>query len=112
MARRRSLLLPVLALGLLAAPAAATNGAKLTANGSRSAGRGGVDYAFADDAISLSTNPAGMAFVYGNRLDQTWAVINPVVTWSNQFGEFEDRDNPFIPVPAFSFGVFFDPSKK
>lgn len=112
MARLRNIAAPLAALALLAAPAGATNGARLPSNGARSSGRGGVDYAFADDAISLSTNPAGMAFVYGNRLDQTWAVINPTVTWSNQFGTFEDRDNLFIPVPAFSFGVLFDPSKK
>jgi long-subunit fatty acid transport protein len=33
-------------------------------------------------------------------------------TWSNQFGSFEDRDVPFVPVPAFSFGMFIDPSKE
>lgn len=97
---------------LLGAPRAeATNGPKLTSSGARAAGRGGVDYAFADDAIGPANNPAGMAWVYGNRLDQYWAIADPRASWSNEFGRFKDRDNLFIAVPAFSFGVFFDPFK-
>lgn len=98
---------------LFLAPGAAlaTNGPKLVSYGSRAAGRAGVDYAYADDGTGPATNPAGMAFVKGNRLDNNWAVIFPNVTWSNQFGTFDDRDVPFIPVPAFSFGAFFDPNK-
>lgn len=96
----------------LAGAAEATNGLKLTAYGPRSAGRGGVDYAYADDAIGPATNPAGMAFVYGNRFDQNWAVVIPKVSWTNQAGEtFRNKAGVFIPLPAFSFGTFVDPSK-
>ncbi len=97
-------------LALLAGPAAATNGPKLTSSGVRAAGRGGVDYAFADDGTGPATNPAGMAFVYGHRLDQSWALIVPRVEWSNGLGRTRDGDL-FFAVPAFSFGAFFDPSK-
>lgn len=95
----------------LAPIAEATNGPRLTHNGARSGGRGGVDYAYADDGIGPANNPAGMAFVYGNRIDQYWAIVDPRVTWSNSFGSFDDRDDLFFPVPAFSFGAFFDPFK-
>lgn len=97
-------------MALLAGEARATNGPKLVSYGARAAGRGGVDFAYADDGTGPATNPAGMAFVYGNRLDNNWAVILPTVTWSNAFGSFDDRDVPFIPVPAYSFGATFDPS--
>lgn len=90
----------------------ATNGPRLTANGARSAGRGGVDYAYADDGIGPANNPAGMVWVYGNRLDQYWALVDPRLTWTNSFGKFDDRDVLFAPVPAFSFGAFFDPFKE
>jgi long-subunit fatty acid transport protein len=95
----------------LSPEAHATNGPKITANGARQAGRGGVDYAYADDGIGPSSNPAGMAFVYGNRLDQYWAIVDPRVTWKNSFGSFDDEDDLFVAVPAFSFGAFFDPYK-
>ena len=103
--------LPLALCALLAGPATATNGLKPVAYGARAAGRAGVDYAFADDGTGPATNPAGMAFVYGNRLDNTWGVVFPTVTWRNSLGEFEDRSEPFIPAPAFSFGAVFDPSK-
>lgn len=103
-------LICVLALSLTGT-AEATNGLKLTAYGPRSAGRGGVDYAYADDATGPSTNPAGMAFVYGNRLDQNWAVVLPKVTWTNAQGSFENEAKVFVPVPAYSFGTFVDPEK-
>lgn len=96
---------------LLPGIAEATNGLKLTAYGPRAAGRGGVDYAYSDDAIGPASNPAGMAFTYGNRFDNNWAVIFPSVEWTNSSGSFKDKPDPFIPVPAFSFGVFVDPSK-
>jgi long-subunit fatty acid transport protein len=104
-------LLPALAILALAPRVDATNGPKLTAYGARAAGRGGVDYAYADDAIGPATNPAGMAFVFGNRIDQTWAFVDPRVSWSNSLGKTKDKDDIFAPVPAFSFGVTLDPTK-
>lgn len=109
----RTVLLVLVGLAALGGQRAeATNGARLTSNGARSAGRGGVDYAYADDGIGPANNPAGMVWVYGNRLDQYWALVDPRVTWSNSFGKFDDRDVLFAPVPAFSFGAFFDPFKE
>jgi long-chain fatty acid transport protein len=105
----------LLTLLALAAPAAATNGPKLTAVGPRAAGRGGVDYAYSDDGIGPYNNPAGMAFVYGNRFDNNWAAIRTQArfTLDNLDGfrsEFNNDKEWFLPVPAFSFGVTMDPS--
>lgn len=108
----RGALLAALAVACLSASRTeATNGPRLTSNGARSSGRGGVDYAYADDGIGPANNPAGMAFVYGNRLDQYWAIVDPQASWSNSLGKTEDRDVVFAPLPAFSFGAFFDPFK-
>jgi long-subunit fatty acid transport protein len=92
--------------------AEATNGLKLTAYGPRAAGRGGVDYAFADDAIGPVNNPAGMAFTYGNRFDNNWVAVNTTVRWTNQYNETgRSRNHIFFAVPAFSFGVVYDGNK-
>lgn len=105
-----SLFRVAVALLSLSGVAWATNGPKLIALGARTAGRAGVDYAYADDGIGPATNPAGMAFMVGNRLDNNWALFDPKVSWSNSLGTFDDRDVFFFPVPAFSFGAVFDPS--
>lgn len=111
----RTRLLTTLAVLALCETASATNGPKLTAVGPRAAGRGGVDYAFADDGIGPYNNPAGMAFVYGNRFDNNWAVIRTDTTFTlNDLDGFKSELNNtkqiFIPVPALSFGATFDPS--
>ncbi len=97
---------------LCATPAQATNGAKPTAYGARAAGRGGVDYAYADDGIGPANNPAGMAFTWGNRFDNNWAIIFPTVKWSNSFGSFDNEQKVFFPAPAYSLGLVFDPAKE
>jgi long-subunit fatty acid transport protein len=107
----RGALLALGAVVALASSAEATNGSKPISVGARAAGRGGVDYAYADDAMGPATNPAGMAFSYGNRLDQVFAVVDPRVEWTNEFGSHGDRAKLFIPVPAYGFGVTLDPSK-
>jgi long-subunit fatty acid transport protein len=106
----RAIALVAIGLGLLATPAVASNGAKLTAYGVRAAGRGGVDYAFADDATGPATNPAGMGFI-PNRIDQTWLAALADSDYKNQFGDWHMAPSWAIPVPAYSFGVVFDPSQ-
>lgn len=109
--RSLSLALVLAALLGAAAPAEATNGLKLTSYGSRSAGRAGVDYAYADDGTGPATNPAGMGFTWGNRLDSNWALVMPRVEWKNRWGTFENTEKVYFPVPAFSLGMVFDPDK-
>jgi long-subunit fatty acid transport protein len=92
-----------------AAPVVASNGARLTSISVRAAGRGGVDYAFADDATGPGTNPAGMAFI-SNRFDQTWIAAFADATFKNQFGSFHMSPQAQIPVPAYSFGIVLDPT--
>jgi long-subunit fatty acid transport protein len=97
-------------LALSAGPAFATNGAKLTSYGVRAAGRGGVDYAFADDATAPATNPAGIAFT-PNRLDQTWVAALATTTFKDVDGTYQAAPQWQIPLPAYSFGVIFDPTQ-
>ncbi len=59
----------VLFLTLWTQPVQAENGEKPVAFGAEAAGRGGVDYAYGYDATAAQTNPAGMAFTGGQRLD-------------------------------------------
>ena len=115
MGRTRLPLTLLAGLALSGGTAHATNGPKLTAVGPRAAGRGGVDYAYSDDGIGPYTPPAGMAFVYGNRVDTNWAVIHTDTTWTlNDLDGFTSELNNtkqlFIPVPALSFGATFDPT--
>ena len=84
-------------LALSAGPVLATNGAELTSYGVRAAGRGGVDYAFADDATAPATNPAGIAFT-PDRLDQTYVAALAQATFKNQYGT--QQVDPGVADPA------------
>lgn len=108
--RLRVVALVAATLGALATPVLAANGAKLTAYGVRAAGRGGTDYAIADDATGPATNPAGMAYI-PNRLDQVWIAARADVDFKNQFGDFHAAPHIEFPIPAYSFGVVIDPSQ-
>ena len=72
--------------------------------GGRAGAMSGAMTAVADDPSALFWNPAGMAFVYGNRLDTNWALIDPRVTWINVVDGFqiEGRQCPHRPDPALS----------
>ena len=84
-------LLALLSIGLAARPALATNGAAPTSSGGRAAGRGGADTAVANDATAVNTNPAGLAFIDGQRFDQTFAAFAPKFTWRNPTGSYKSK---------------------
>ncbi|MBI3723093.1 outer membrane protein transport protein [bacterium] len=107
---RAHLLLLLVALLTFAGPALGANGAKPTAYGTKAAGRGGVDYAIADDATGPATNPAGMAFI-PNRLDEAWLIADAQATFRNNFGSERSVPKLIVPLPAYSFGVVWDPSQ-
>jgi long-subunit fatty acid transport protein len=107
---RRTLVIASFLLALVAGPALASNGAKLTSYGARAAGRGGVDYAFADDATAPATNPAGIAFT-PNRFDNNWLAAIADAKFRNQQGIFNLQPRWQVPFPAYSFGVVIDPSQ-
>ncbi|GIW71679.1 MAG: hypothetical protein KatS3mg102_1221 [Planctomycetota bacterium] len=85
-----------------ASPAAATNGAKPIADGARAQGRGGVDVALAEDATAIASNPAGLAFIDGQRVDQTLGLILPRVQWRGPTDRDRNRE-PWLPVGSFGF---------
>src|SRR4051794_2251603 len=68
-ARMKVSSLAVIALAVICSVAEvrASNGEKPTAFGAAAGGRGGVDYAFAEDATAAQTNPAGLGFA-GDRI--------------------------------------------
>jgi long-subunit fatty acid transport protein len=105
---KKKLILTSFLVAIIAAPVLASNGAKLTSYGVRAAGRGGVDYAFADDATAPATNPAGIAYT-SNRLDQTWVAAYAMSDFTDSFKTWNST-NWAVAVPAYSFGVVFDPS--
>ncbi len=107
---KRSLVVASFLVALVAGPAVASNGAKLTSYGARAAGRGGVDYAFADDAIAPATNPAGIAFT-PNRFDNNWLAAIADAKFRNQQGVFNLSPQWQVPIPAYSFGVVIDPTQ-
>jgi long-subunit fatty acid transport protein len=104
-------LVTLLALGAALSPllvpprATATNGTRPIAVGARAQGRGGVDIAIADDGTALATNPAGMAFIDGQRADQSLGAITPDITWSGPTDRAHAHPKT---LPAASFGVVFD----
>ncbi|HZU96676.1 MAG TPA: hypothetical protein VFF73_08300, partial [Planctomycetota bacterium] len=104
---KKKLILTSFLVAMIAAPVLASNGAKLTSYGVRAAGRGGVDYAFADDATAPATNPAGIAYT-SNRLDQTWVAAYAMSDFTDNFKTWNST-NWAVAVPAYSFGVVFDP---
>ena len=92
----------------LAGEARATNGAKLLAVGTRAGGRAGVDTAIADDATALGTNPAGIGFIDGQRLDSNIAAYRPSVRWQNPVDQ-DKGGNPSIgAIVGGSAGFCFD----
>ncbi|MEZ0229486.1 MAG: OmpP1/FadL family transporter [Planctomycetota bacterium] len=107
---KRTLVVASFLLALVAGPAVASNGARLTSYGARAAGRGGVDYAFADDATAPATNPAGIAFT-PNRFDNNWLAAIADGQFRNQQGVFHMSPQWQVPFPAYSFGVVIDPTQ-
>jgi long-subunit fatty acid transport protein len=103
----------VVAIAILASTfetrsALATNGASPTSSGGRAAGRGGADAAVADDATAVNTNPAGLAFIDGQRFDQTFAAFAPQLRWTNPTGTFKSKTPPPGVILGAAFGVAID----
>ncbi|MFC1705282.1 OmpP1/FadL family transporter [Planctomycetota bacterium] len=92
-------------LVLISATAEATNGTRLIGNGARTSARGGVDIGIADDATAINSNPAGIAFIDGQRLDQSFYLAKPTVSFR---GPSDSADSEVGLIPAGSLGVVFD----
>lgn len=94
----------VAALGAVAArPASAADGAFPIATSPKAAGRGGTTIGVADDAFTVSTNPAGMLSGAGTRIDLSLAFYTAQVSYTNAFNH--GRVEQEFPVPAPALGV-------
>lgn len=95
------------ALVVWLAPAAlATNGTRFIGTGAHAVGRGGADLGVADDANALNTNPAGLAFIDGQRFDAMTIFGFPSASWSGPRDEY-DSDTT-VPLVGGSMAVAFD----
>lgn len=94
------------ALGALAPDARATNGTRFIASGSRSAARGGVDIGVADDATGINANPAGMAFIDGQRFDNSAVLAFP--SFDYEGARDSQSSDVTLPLVGGTFGVVFD----
>lgn len=93
----RTLLGAALLATLGGGEAFATNGARPISSGPRAGGRAGADTAVADDGTALNTNPAGLGFIEGSRVDLTLAAVSPQIRWRNP----EDKEWSRIENGAF-----------
>jgi long-subunit fatty acid transport protein len=71
--------------------------------GVRAGGRGGADTAVADDATAVVSNPAGLAFIDGQRFDQFFAGFSPNLRWKNPVDSAKSEP----PSPGLIFGAAF-----
>ncbi len=87
--------------------AQAENGLFPLADGPRQRGRGGTVLGIAEDAMSINSNPAGLAFIEGRRLDWNLATFFSNVRFSDPI-QPSGRNGHFLPVVAPSFGYVFE----
>ncbi len=79
--KRTTQLLAAAAIGLIASPALATNGMRMTGFGPVQDGMGGVGVAATLDSSAMMSNPAGISDV-GRRLDVSGTLFVPTVSFS------------------------------
>ncbi len=95
----------ILVVGLLVAELHATNGLYRVSVGARATGRGGADIALSDDAFAILSNPAGMAFVMGHRMDLNFGTLR----FDTEFETSIDKESNADFGPAGDFATFFSP---
>ena len=116
--KKRKILVSMMIAGGLVAPAAyATNGYFAHGYGAKSEGMGGVGIAFPQDALAAATNPAGMVMV-GDRIDFGVEWFRPNRSSQiigNAFGpdgsyDGNDKKNFFIPNFGYNRMISSDTS--
>jgi long-subunit fatty acid transport protein len=88
---------------LLATPAFASNGALPISSSPRAAGRGGAEIGVADDAYAVATNPAGLSYLDGDRIDLGLAFYLPQVSFTNSLNHDRVEQGPPYPAPTLGF---------
>lgn len=95
-----------LAACILAPAVRANNGFLLISHDVRTQGRAGVDLAFADDASAIASNPAGLAFIDGQRFDSVHGFAIPKVRWRGPTDSASD--SRAIPTAAMFLAFDFE----
>jgi long-chain fatty acid transport protein len=88
---------------LLAGRAIAADGAFPITTSPGAAGRGGTTLAVADDAYTVSTNPAGMTNVPGTRIDLTLGFYIAQDSYTNAFNHGHMAQGFPTPAPALGY---------
>jgi long-subunit fatty acid transport protein len=91
-----------------AAGVRASDGEKPVAFSGVAGGRGGVDYAYAEDATAAITNPAGLAFV-NDRIDWDSAFLLSLGHFENDLGR-ENLSPSWVTAPLYQLGAVIDPT--
>lgn len=91
---------------LVSGPAVrAENGLFPIADGPRQRGRGGTVLGIAEDAMAINSNPAGLAFIEGRRLDLSLATFYSPLRFSDPI---QREDGNYLPLVAPSWGYAFE----
>lgn len=98
---KNKLYLVVVVLLVIVSPLFAVNGFIPVALEAPKTGRGGIDFGIANDAFSIGTNPSGIAFITGRRIDFSMSGIIPFIEFSNSRNDTES-DFGIVPIPSFS----------
>jgi long-subunit fatty acid transport protein len=69
----------------------------------RATGRGGAEIGVADDAYAVATNPAGLSFLQGDRIELGLELYLPQVTFTNSLNQGTVDQGLPIPAPAVGF---------
>lgn len=112
--KKQKILVSMLIAGGLVAPAAyATNGYFSHGYGAKSEGMGGVGIAFPQDALAAATNPAGMVLV-GDRIDFGIELFRPdrssqITGASPAVGNYDGNDKKNFFIPNFGYNKMMGP---
>jgi long-chain fatty acid transport protein len=98
---KRSLIVFALSL-LVAASSFATNGTRMIGFDAKSIGRGGTSIGFFDNSSLIFTNPAGISFLNGTRLDADFSLMVPGVKFQNSINDATGKTN-YFPIPSLSY---------
>ncbi|MBI9032210.1 outer membrane protein transport protein [bacterium] len=79
-----------------------TNGMNMIGYGPRSSAMGGFSLGLLDDANSVNTNPAAIAFFKNKQLDINLGLLIPKVNFENSINDVEGESQIF-PLPNFSY---------
>ncbi len=87
---------------LVAASSFATNGTRMIGFDAKAIGRGGTSIGFFDNSSLIFTNPAGISFLEGTRLDADFSLMVPGLNFKNGLNDVKGKTN-YFPIPSLGY---------